>query len=855
MSQSLATPATLVEHAIRACGGGHVFCLGPRADVLADEFRRRAVEATAGTAETWDEAVVHLQVHDDRTFDLVVVEHVVDTLESPERHAAIDELLRVSRSTVLLRASGRSRVDWERDVLVHHCRKHPLHQTLVPYQGLDWEGGTTTLLVERLPDDLTVGASLSDLAAERDLHMDMLREGGRRADAHVARYMFARQFIRPGDRVLDAACGLGYGSAILTDGTLAESVEGIDIDTAAVDYAACHYGRTRSRLSFVTCDLTELASRPAGCLDAIVSFETLEHIANPDEFLETCHRLLTPGGRLICSVPNEWLNEDGVDPNPHHLQVFNRERLERTCGRHFLVEHTYAQTAGGGMKLPDATRRLWQAGAEEQDAEWWLLVGMTDPVRQNAAPVRHGLTARPIDDATNVLAFDRDYTNPWLVRAMVTLGLRTESKELLTALANRALATTHDATADAGAALCIRAYRYLDSTHEIPEALFAAIDEYCVETAPSPHARRWQISLRYVEALARLRQGDLSRATTALEACATADALDFSPLLATKTVSAAFLRGWMALQARDIEAAGHWWNAGITHAERALHRPWQELMLDRERPALFGLREATAIVDLASQCASGLALLDHARERPGIVAAQLFESLQERLARATRIDTPEPPAPLPVVEVVVEPEVLPEVTPEPEPMPEPPPEPEPPSWRLLDHIDEAALLCGEPNQLGVWDASIDDEFTRNVMLHPPAILEATIPFAEAGRLSAKVALHPEAWGQPGAGGCHFTVTVDSLAEASVMLDPHTYPSHRHWMDISVCVPASDTGTHTLTIETRSVDAPHYGWALFRDVTFFPDPPAAAPPVIAEPAADETAELEPSHDEQEHAVAD
>ncbi len=82
------------------------------------------------------------------------------------------------------------------------------------------------------------------------------------------------------------------------------------------------------------------------------------------------------------------------------------------------------------------------------------------------------------------------------------------------------------------------------------------------------------------------------------------------------------------------------------------------------------------------------------------------------------------------------------------------------------------------------------------MLHPPAILEATIPFAEAGRLSARVAIHPEAWGQEGAGGCHFTVTVDSLAEASVMLDPHTHPSHRHWIDIAVCVPASDTGDAT-----------------------------------------------------------
>jgi len=45
--------------------------------------------------------------------------------------------------------------------------------------------------------------------------MDMTREVGPRADAHTVRYSLAAQWVRAGDTVLDCACGLGYGSAIL----------------------------------------------------------------------------------------------------------------------------------------------------------------------------------------------------------------------------------------------------------------------------------------------------------------------------------------------------------------------------------------------------------------------------------------------------------------------------------------------------------------------------------------------------------------------------------------------------------------------------------------------------------------
>jgi hypothetical protein len=141
-----------------------------------------------------------------------------------------------------------------------------------------------------------------------------------------------------------------------------------------------------------------------------------------------------------------------------------------------------------------------------------------------------------------------------------------------------------------------------------------------------------------VQALAQLDCGNQAQAITALEQCATSDPLIYNPLLATKTVSAAWLLGWIALQLGDLERARAWWTNGIAGAERALQRPWEELMVSWSSPVMFGLRDAAQIVDLASQCAAGLHLLPHAAERRGVVAAQLAESMRGQLERFQRAD-------------------------------------------------------------------------------------------------------------------------------------------------------------------------------------------------------------------------
>jgi 2-polyprenyl-3-methyl-5-hydroxy-6-metoxy-1,4-benzoquinol methylase len=774
-----------VDRLIFAVGGGRVLCLGTDADALVDAFRSRAVSAEVGTMEAI--AGANPSAID---ADIVYVHGALDELDSDARQDAIRRLVAATRRAILVRTTQRPREHVEREWLSADCRKHPLAQLIVPYQGIDWERDEVTLLFEPLPADARPGRSLASLQVERELHMDMLREPGRRADAHVARYMLAREFIRPGDRVLDAACGLGYGSAILGDGTLAESVVGIDTSEWAVEYARAHYAPGRPRVSFAVRDVRTIADLPPASLDAVVSFETVEHIEDPDGFLAACRRVLTPAGRIICSVPNDWTNEHGVDPNPHHLHVFDRERLEATCRRHFLIEHVYGQTAGGGMKLPDAGRSLWRARPDEQQAEWWLAVGMTEP-RRIAAPVRHGLIEGG-DDRSNVLAFERDYDNPWLVRAMVTMGLRTESRPLLERLAVETMENAAPGSADVGAALCVRAYRHLESGTPLPSDLRQTIRRYLGRDTDVAHAFRWQVSLHYALAMSALQQGQTAEACRGLECCASADALRFGPHLATKTVGAAFLRGWIALQAGTTSVARHWWKVGIDQAERALHRPWSELLISREAPALFGLREAAAVVDLASQCAAGLALLAHAADRPGLVASQLFESLRDRLDRAAAVREPEPAPEIPDLER---------------------------RWSLLDHMGALTLRPGSPEPPARWTLTLGDRFSSALLLHPPAAVEISMPTGAAGRLTTAVTIHPDAWGRPNTSPCAFSIRLDETVATTIVVDPHRRDTDRRWIEVDLDVPASPAGTHVLTLETRTIGSPDFGWALFRDPVF------------------------------------
>jgi hypothetical protein len=100
---------------------------------------------------------------------------------------------------------------------------------------------------------------------------------------------------------------------------------------------------------------------------------------------------------------------------------------------------------------------------------------MSSPAADAATPFRGGLLDAQPDDRTHVLAVARDYDNPWLARAMVTIGLRATSADLLDQFATDALACAPAESADAGAALCVQAYRSLERGEPLAAELLARL--------------------------------------------------------------------------------------------------------------------------------------------------------------------------------------------------------------------------------------------------------------------------------------------------------------------------------------------------------------------------------------------
>lgn len=153
---------------------------------------------------------------------------------------------------------------------------------------------------------------------------------------HAYRYAFASRFVT-GKRVLDIACGEGYGGAALQRAG-AEHVIGVDVSAEVCLHARTKYGLD-TRLGSA-----EQIPLPDTSVDVVVSFETIEHVANPNLFLDECVRVLVPGGMLIISTPNKDIyGRVSSIPNPHHCSEMTEEEFEFAVGSRFRTSQFYTQ--------------------------------------------------------------------------------------------------------------------------------------------------------------------------------------------------------------------------------------------------------------------------------------------------------------------------------------------------------------------------------------------------------------------------------------------------------------------------------------------------------------------------------
>lgn len=156
---------------------------------------------------------------------------------------------------------------------------------------------------------------------------------------HYHRYAFALPLAR-GRRVLDAACGEGYGSALLA--AEATGVLGVDISADVVAHARARYAGSE-HLQFEAADCTSLEHLADGSFDLIVSFETLEHVQAQERMLDGFARLLAPGGLLLVSTPDKRNYSDLPGfRNEHHVRELYREEFEAMLAPRFGECRLYA---------------------------------------------------------------------------------------------------------------------------------------------------------------------------------------------------------------------------------------------------------------------------------------------------------------------------------------------------------------------------------------------------------------------------------------------------------------------------------------------------------------------------------
>jgi len=213
---------------------------------------------------------------------------------------------------------------------------------------------------------------------------------------HLAVYEWIAARVH-GRRVVDLACGEGYGSAVL--GRTAAWVVGVDANPDAFEHARLKY--TAGNVSFER-DMIETWT---GDVDCVVFLQTIEHVRDPGAVLERLRELIGPRGVAYVSTPNVLtLAPKGAERsgNPWHVREYRPLEYRALCERHFA--HVELLGLFHARKLRLHQLALERAGWDAIHAR----LGITKPFYDRFTPaisVRDfRLRRRALDGALDLLA-------------------------------------------------------------------------------------------------------------------------------------------------------------------------------------------------------------------------------------------------------------------------------------------------------------------------------------------------------------------------------------------------------------------------------------------------------------------
>jgi len=178
-----------------------------------------------------------------------------------------------------------------------------------------------------------------------------------------------------GMRVLDLACGEGYGSNVLAGS--AASVVGVDANPEAHEHARLRY--TRPNLRFER-DLVETFSEPC---DAVVFLQTIEHVEDPGAILEHFKSILAiSGGVAYVSTPNLLtLAPPGAEKseNPWHVREYRAAEFGDLCRAHFGRVELLGLFHARKLRVHELALRLGWEGVHKR-------LGLTKPFYERFTP-------------------------------------------------------------------------------------------------------------------------------------------------------------------------------------------------------------------------------------------------------------------------------------------------------------------------------------------------------------------------------------------------------------------------------------------------------------------------------------
>jgi 2-polyprenyl-3-methyl-5-hydroxy-6-metoxy-1,4-benzoquinol methylase len=148
-----------------------------------------------------------------------------------------------------------------------------------------------------------------------------------RLQEHLRRYAAVRRFVY--GRVLDFACGCGYGTYLLSRNPDVEEVVGVDKDAQSIAWAEQEY--RAKNCNFICGDVQNLD----GKFDTLVSLETIEHFESDEIYHRICEKHAFD--QLILSYPNK----KSTHFNPFHLRDLNRQSVCSTFAK-YILHHTFS---------------------------------------------------------------------------------------------------------------------------------------------------------------------------------------------------------------------------------------------------------------------------------------------------------------------------------------------------------------------------------------------------------------------------------------------------------------------------------------------------------------------------------